>query len=289
MNEVYDTMRSRYQRFKQYRQAFNPGGNSWYRMEGDDDKSTIYIYDAIGFFGIEAERLVKDIDNLQASEITLRINSPGGDVFDGTAIYNALKRHPAKVHTKIDGLAASMASLIALAGDDIEMSEGSFYMIHKPWSMVIGDANDFRAEAELLDKIESTAFDIYAARSTMKPDELREAINAETWFTPQEALDAGFADTISGGDKDKESMEFDLSMFAHAPVQGAERELTIRQAESALRDAGMTREQAKAVVTGGYNALNPRDAERSMQADEDAAYAVNFLSNIHFNEVNTNE
>jgi len=278
MDELFQKYRQRYQRFRQYRQAFNPTGKSWYRMEAGES-ATLYIYDAIGFFGIEAEQLVQEIDQLDASEITLRINSPGGDVFDGVAIYNALKRHPATVHAKVDGLAASMASLIALAGDDVEIAEGAFFMIHKPWSMVLGDANEMRAEADLLDKIEATALSVYAKRSNMGEGEIRAAMEAETWYTAGEAVAAGFADTVAGGNDD-EKMQFDLTVFACAPSEGNERAVTIRQAEAALRDAGFSREQAKAVVAGGYDALNPRDAERSTQADNEAADAAAFMKNL---------
>lgn len=258
MNEGMEALRERYQRFRQYRQAFNPNGRAWYSLESDEGEATIYIYDAIGFFGIEAQKLVQEIDQLEATDITLRINSPGGDVFDGAAIYNAFDRHPAKVHVKIDGVAASMASLIALAGDDIEMSENAFYMIHKPWSIVIGSADDMRSEAGLLDKIESTAVGVYAKRSGMTDEEIRGLLAAETWYTAEEAMDAGFIDKVAGSSRES---RFDLSMFDNAPETDAhEREVSVREAESALRDAGMSREQAKAVVARGYNNQLQRDA-----------------------------
>lgn len=279
MNEGMDALKQRYQRFRQYRQAFNPNGRAWYSLESNKGEATIYIYDAIGFFGIEAQKLVQEIDQLEATDITLRINSPGGDVFDGAAIYNAFDRHPAKVHVKIDGVAASMASLIALAGDDIEMSDNAFYMIHKPWSMVLGSADDMRQEAVLLDKIESTAVGIYAKRSGMTDEQIRGLLAAETWYTAEEAMDAGFIDKIAGNGRES---RFDLSMFSNAPeTESDEREVSKREAEAALRDAGMSREQAKLTVARGYTESNPRDAERSTQAEnEGTAYAASYISNL---------
>lgn len=286
MNEEFRSMQAKFERFRKHRQAFNPSGRSWYRVNSEDsNKATIYIYDAIGFFGIEANRLVQDIDQLEADEITLRINSPGGDVFDGAAIYNALERHPATIHAHIDGIAASMASLIALAGDTVEMAENAFYMIHKPWSMALGTADDFRSEADLLDKIEGTAVGVYAKRSGMSNEEITGLLAAETWYTADEAKEAGFIDKISGSDKESRSSKFDLSVFANAPEAGdPDREITIREAETALRDAGMSREQAKAVVARGYDGQHQRDAGTLRAASRLSSVMSNFRQEEHSNE-----
>lgn len=287
MNKAFSAMREKFERFRQHRQAFNPNGRSWYRINAKDEgKATLYIYDAIGFFGIEANQLVQEIDQLEADEITLRINSPGGDVFDGAAIYNALDRHPATIHAKIDGLAASMASLIALTGDTIEMADNAFYMIHKPWGIALGNADEMRAEADLLDKIEGTAVTAYSRKSGMDADEIARLLAAETWYSAEEAREAGFIDKISGASDDEESRSsrFDLSVFANAPEDGERREITIREAEAALRDAGMPREQAKAVVSRGFQATHQRDAGTLRAASRLSSVLSNFRQEEHSHE-----
>jgi len=260
-------MQDRYQRFLKHRQAFDPGAKSWYRMEASDDATDIYIYDAIGFFGVEAESFIRDLDRVESSVINLRINSPGGSVFDGTAMYNALRRHKATVHVQIDGLAASMASIIALAGDTVEMAENAFFMIHNPWSMVVGDSEDMRKEADILDKLSETAIKTYTQNSNLTETQVREAMTAETWYSAEEAKDAGFISNIyTGGDS---KSLFDLSVFAHAPKgMSAPKEFNAdaRGLEAVLRDAGLSHKAAKQWVSD-YNAKQ-RDAASDRHRDD---------------------
>lgn len=274
MNDEFKAMRQKVERFFKSRQTFQPAGDNWYRMEHEEGAkdAEIYIYDAIGFFGIEAESFVRELSALEADTITLRINSPGGNVFDGSAIYNALKRHKATVNVHIDGVAASMASVIALAGDTISMAENAFFMIHKPWSFVIGPADDMRKEAELLDKIEGTAVGIYQSRSDLSESEVRAAMAAETWYTAEEARDAGFIDEIDGGSEARAS--FDMSVFAKTPgkIQSEERdlELTERSLEAILREAGLSRTNAKQRVAD-FKMRCQREADEGGEFDEVAA------------------
>ncbi|MBT8123899.1 MAG: Clp protease ClpP, partial [Gammaproteobacteria bacterium] len=216
--QLFNHMKTRYERFKKQRMAFDPGATTWYSIQAKDKgPADVYIYDAIGFFGIEAEAFVKDFDAIKADKINLRINSPGGDVFDGMAIFNAIKRHPAKVTTEIDGVAASMASLIALAGDTVNMSELGLFMIHEPFSLVLGTADDMRSEADLLDKIADQGVSIYQASSNLTEMEIMAAMSAETWYTAEEAYDAGFIHNIVENESKKEQI-YDLSMFDNPPV-----------------------------------------------------------------------
>lgn len=128
-------------------------------------------------------------------DLTVVINSPGGDVFAGVAIYNALKnRDGGKTTVRVDGVAASIASVIAMAGDSIKMSLGSTMMIHKPWSMAVGDATELAKTIQLLDKLEGSIVDIYADRTGLEKDEIVKLLAAETWLTPEEAVALGFAD-----------------------------------------------------------------------------------------------
>jgi ATP-dependent Clp protease, protease subunit len=132
-------------------------------------------------------------------EITVRINSDGGDVFAGIAIHNMLKRHKAKVIVYVDGLAASIASIIAMAGDKVIMPKGSMMMIHNPWTSVWGgDADDFRHTADILDKIRDSLVDVYAEKTKLDKEEIKALLDAETWMTAEEAVAKGFADEVEG-------------------------------------------------------------------------------------------
>lgn len=158
----------------------------------------LYIYDEIGGYGVQANAFVKALNEYKdADTINVRINSGGGSVIAGSVIYNALKRHKGKVITHIDGLSASMASVISMVGEEVRMAENALLMIHNPWTQSQGEADDLRKEADLLDKIKETLLTAYK-RSNYSEDELSELMNAETWFTAKEALEAGFIDVIDG-------------------------------------------------------------------------------------------
>ena len=163
-----------------------------------ETSAEISIYDAIGSFDVNAKQFVDELKDINAEVINLRINSPGGSVIDGNAMFNALQRHPAKVITHIDGLAASMASVIAMAGDEVHMADNALLMIHNPWTFSMGDADELRADADLLDKMSASILSSYG-RSQYEVDELKNLMDEETWFTAQEAFDAGFVDHISTG------------------------------------------------------------------------------------------
>jgi len=164
----------------------------------DNSSAEISIYDAIGGYDVNAKQFVDELKEINAEVINLRINSPGGSVIDGNAMFNALQRHPAKVVTHIDGLAASMASVLAMAGDEVHMADNALLMIHNPWTMSIGDADELRADAELLDKMSASILSAYG-RSQYEAEEIKDLMDAETWFTAQEAFDAGLVDHIETG------------------------------------------------------------------------------------------
>ncbi len=173
--------------------------NTWYNIAPKGEtEAEISIYDSIGGYEINAKQFAEDLKALEVETIHLRINSPGGSVIDGNAIFNALARHSAKVITHIDGLAASMASVIAMAGDEIRMADNALLMIHNPWTVSMGDADDLRADADLLDKMRDIILTSYG-RSQYSAEELVDLMDAETWMTAQEALDAGFIDSIETG------------------------------------------------------------------------------------------
>ena len=173
---------------------------SWYSIKAKaNDTAEISIYDEIGYWGITAKSFSKDLKALgnNLKQINLHIHSPGGDVFDGIAIYNLLKNHPANVTVYIDGLAASMASVIAMAGNEVIMPENAMMMIHKPWGIQGGDAEDMRKYADLLDKVENTLIPAYANKTGKTPEELAEMLSAETWLNGKECVEQGFADKLA--------------------------------------------------------------------------------------------
>lgn len=175
------------------------GDKSWFRMKASGDKTAdIYIYDEIGYWGVTARQFASSMKALgDLDHINLHIHSPGGDVFDGIAIYNLLNSHSASKTVYIDGLAASMASVIAMVGNPIIMPENAMMMIHKPWGITGGDANNMRDYADLLDKVEAVLIPSYAKKTGKSSDELALLLGEETWMTAQECLEHGFADQIS--------------------------------------------------------------------------------------------
>jgi ATP-dependent Clp protease protease subunit len=234
-----------------------------YRIEAKEKEADIFLYDMIdSFWGIGAKQFVKDLNAIKADTINLRINSPGGDVFDGTTIFNALRNHKAHVISHIDGLAASMASVIALAGDEVRMAENAMMMIHDPSTIVWGTAEDMRKTAELLDKIRDNLAQTYVDKTGESMDYIRDLMADETWFSAEEALDIGLVDEVTGKTDTKAC--FDLSKFKNVPEAMKDlpsETLDKRALESALRDAGCSRRQAAAILSGGFDTIHQRDAD----------------------------
>lgn len=177
----------------------NKPTNSWYSIKALSKATVeILLYDEIGNWGISAKQFARDLQAVgDVSQINLHIHSPGGDVFEGMAIYNLLVNHPARVSVFIDGLAASMASVIAMAGDTISIPENAMMMIHKPWGIQGGDADDMRRYAELLDKVEGSLVMSYVRKTGKTEDEIKSLLKEETWMTGREAVEAGFADQLT--------------------------------------------------------------------------------------------
>ena len=194
--------------------------NSWYTIRAQAQTQAVgaevLIYDEIGAYGVSAKGFLAELGALpDATPLALRINSPGGSVFDAVAIYNAIKRHSGTVTVWIDGIAASAASYIAMAGDEVVMPENAFLMIHDPAGMVIGSATDMRAMAEALDKIKGSLLQGYAAKSGRLPEEIAPLMAAETWLDAKDALDLGFADRIA--EPVRMAARFDVGRFRNAP------------------------------------------------------------------------
>lgn len=179
------------------RRAAATGGQGWYSIKNvSASEAEVLIYDYIGHGGVAASDFVRELADIRATKITLRINSPGGDVFDGIAIYNAIKRHQAEVSVFVDGVAASAASFIAMAGDTITMMPHSQMMIHEAEGIVIGPADDMRKFADFLDKSSDNIASIFAERTGTTTKEWRTRMRDESWFSDQEAVNLGLADGI---------------------------------------------------------------------------------------------
>ena len=193
------------------------GRTAWYRLQNKAGETpAIYIYDEIGYFGDSAKGFSDALKEVDSDTLDVHLNSPGGDIFDGLAIYQSLKNHPARVTVHIDGLAASIASVIAQAGDRIVIGPKASMMIHDGWTMTVGNAADLRSTADLLDKQSDIIASVYADRTGQPADFWRERMSSDTWYNAEEALEAGLVDEIEGQEKKKVDEAFDLSVFAHA-------------------------------------------------------------------------
>lgn len=192
--------------------------NSWYDITNKGGKAEIFIYDEIGYWGITAKQFIKDLKQVKdADSVTLRINSPGGSITDGNAIYNAIKALKVEVAVQIDSLAASMATVIALAGNSVKMAENGFFMIHNPHGGAYGESKDLKTMADLMDKMKTNILNVYAKKSGKETDEISDMMDDVTWMTAQEALDEGFIDEIT--DEVVIENSFDMKNLEKIPAQ----------------------------------------------------------------------
>lgn len=185
---------------------------NWYSMQAlaAPNAAEISIYDEIGMWGVTAKQFISDLKALgDVKDITVSINSPGGSVFDGLTIYNALRASGANVTVKVMGIAASIASIIAMAGKKIIMPENSFMMIHNPLNVIYGNADDMREMADILDKVGSSLVATYVARTGKSEEEVKALMDAETYMTAAEAKELGFADEVIPAVEAKASFEVD--------------------------------------------------------------------------------
>lgn len=217
---------------------------SWFRVtNATDTEAEMYVYDEIGGWGVEAGAFADALRGLgDVRKLTVRINSPGGDYFDGVAIHNMLSQHKATVHVVIDGLAASAATIVAMAGDKVSIGRGGQMMIHDALVATVGNAQDLREMAEQLDRTSEDIADMYARRAGGSATEWRDRMRAETWFSADEAVDAGLADEVIDkcGDKDKPSNvlpRLDLAATIRAAAEKTEPDVDGAAVAFAIRSA----------------------------------------------------
>jgi len=224
-----------------------------------EDPATISIFEAIGEDwwtggGFTAKRAGAALRAIGPNPVTVNINSPGGDMFEGIAIYNQFAAHPSKVTVNVMGIAASAASIIAMAGDEIAMGLGSFLMIHNAWGMVIGNRHDLASAAELFRGFDSALADIYEARTGAKRAEIERMMDAETFMGPSEAIKHGFADSTLTDEPAEAgaSNTIDRALMAR------------RQTEAALARAGFSRGDRQQMIAalGGQRDATTNPAAR---------------------------
>lgn len=206
-----------------------------------EDERTISIYDVIGVDywtgeGVTAKRISSALRSLGKGPVTVNLNSPGGDLFEGLAIYNLLREHSGEVTVKVLGVAASAASIIAMAGDNVQIARAGFLMIHNAWVVAAGNRNDLRDVADYLEPFDAAMADIYAARTGDDVKSIQKLLDAETWIGGSDAVDRGFADELLPSDQ-----------VGHDGA--AAKAAAVRRIESALRASGMPRSEAQKLIS----------------------------------------
>lgn len=226
--------------------------DKWHPRAAEADGNTISVYDVIGEDpwsgeGITARRVAGALRAVGKKPVTVNVNSPGGDMFEGLAIYNLLREHPDQVTVRVMGLAASAASIIAMAGDRIEMGLGSMLMIHNSWGLVMGNQNDMREAADTFAEFDAAMADIYAARTGGSVDDIAAMMDAETWLRAERAIEAGFADaTFDAPDYEEDAGAMDQkkararldATLAKSGMPRVERRALLREAAGTPSAAG---------------------------------------------------
>lgn len=215
-----------------------------------DSGRSISILDPIGEDwygnGVTAKRIAAALRSIGDGDVIVNINSPGGDFFEGLAIYNLLRDHPGNVTVKVLGMAASAASVIAMAGNDILMARASFLMMHNTWVLAAGDRHSLREVADWLEPFDQAAISIYAARTGISEKELGKMLDLETWIGGQAAIDKGFADDLLASDE----VDAAVSNLADLSDVGAQKKLDLHLATGA-RASKSERRKLVAALKGG--------------------------------------
>lgn len=237
-------------------------------LAAEEGDNVITMYEEIGFdwwteTGVTAKRVAGALRAIGQKEVVVKINSPGGDMFEGIAIFNLLRAHPARVTVDIMGIAASAASIIAMAGDEIRMGVGTQIMIHNAWGAVVGNRHDMRDAAEIFDGFDASIADIYEARTGMKRAEIEAMMDAETFIRASEAVKIGFADIVA------ESL---VAPLAEGPAQqeiNAKRVLDARLAQS-----GMPRSERRKAIKAALGTQDAAGQRRQGTVTHDAGLDV---------------
>lgn len=238
-----------------------------------EDDATISILDPIGEnwegTGVTAKRIGAALRNIGARDVTVNVNSPGGDFFEGVAIYNMLREHQGKVTVRVMGLAASAASVIAMAGDELLMGDGAFLMIHNAWAMAIGNRHDMRAAADQLEPFDAAMAAVYANRTGMKTADVVKLMDAETWINSAQAVEDGWATGLV----ERADVAFDRA-------QSKAQKKTMAKLDALFAQAGCDRKERRELFREIYSSLPTAAGEPAMPtAGDDTAASLQILIN----------
>ncbi|WP_366555254.1 head maturation protease, ClpP-related [Aquibaculum sediminis] len=220
-----------------------------------DDPATVSIYDTIGedeWGGFSDKRMAAALRAIGPKDVTVNINSPGGDFFQGLAIYSLLRDHPARVTVQVMGLAASAASVIAMAADDLRISDVGFLMIHNAWGVVIGNRHDLRQAAETLEPFDDAMASLYARRANVDKETAAAWMDQETWLNAEQAVEAGLADSVINGERPVEAPDATTNSLA-----------AIRRVEAALASQGLSRRERRSLLGEITNTPRPAVADET--------------------------
>lgn len=252
--------------------ALNPRDDSSEDLTADN--TVLELYNYIGEGGITASDVRRKLDRVRTATVTLRINSGGGDVFEGFAIYNDLRAYKKRVRVEVAGLAASAASLVAMAADEIVMEKSSFLMIHNAWVLAMGDRNDLRKAADVLDQIDAGLRDVYVARTGNTKNVISKMMDDETWFSADEAVKSGFADAVIADTvAPRNATVYDVSACMNTPPAYK------RKVENELRERGYSATVAKKAVSNGFSVLRDAGSGDKHRDDAEVAAALDKLLN----------
>jgi len=248
----------------------------WFKViaaKNDNEESQILLFDYIGWPYNDPRDLIHALSEM--GDVLVRVNSPGGDVFDGAAIFNALTSHKGTVTTRIEGLAASMASVIAMSGKKVQAYSNTMLMIHNAWTVAAVNQYEAAELSEFLAKVDNEiVMDAYKKKTKKSNKELCEMMKVTSKMTAEEAKGHGFVDEIVTGKSVKANL--DLPIFANLPSEffiGDDAEPIIRKYEKALRDVGASKSEAKSILARGLKAAADDD-EAKIKADEDTRKAT---------------
>lgn len=241
---------------------WNPGIQA---ADSKDEDRTISVYDVIGYDywtgeGVTAKRIAAALRGMGAGPVTVNVNSPGGDMFEGLAIYNLLREHKGEITVKVLGLAASAASIIAMAGDTVQVARAGFLMIHNAWVVAMGNKNDLREYADTLEPFDHAMASIYAARTGQDDKAMAKLMDAETWIGGDAAVEQGFADDLLPSDQVGQS-------------SGKTSASAVRRIEAALRASGMPKSEAMKLISEFKSSAG--DPAGNGEGDPTASESVN--------------
>ncbi len=249
------------------------------RAADRDEERSISIYDAIGYDpwtgeGVTAKRVAAALRSLGKGPVTVNINSPGGDMFEGLAIYNLLREHEGEVNVKVLGLAASAGSVIAMAGDTVQIARAGFLMIHNAWVVAMGNRNDMRELAAWLEPFDAAMADIYSTRTGLESKAVAKLMDSESWIGGAAAVDQGFADELLASDQVGKG-------------SGGANASAVRRLEAALRHGGMPKSEAVRLISEfkssvgdptGSGEGDPAERDRKVDISETAALAASLTT-----------